>query len=88
LRVPFLRKGLSGFHEERFNGGDVKIVEEFFMIEKLLGIIFLCIICGIIIFIAVQKIIKEGVNDEVNFPLSSCDTSMYDEIKCEGEKQK
>jgi hypothetical protein len=37
--------------------------------------------CGFVVFFSVRKILIDAAGDDVNFPLTSCDTSMYDEIR-------
>ena len=50
-------------------------------------ILILAPIVGIVMFCLARAILVEGTKEEVEFPLASCDTSMYDEIKPEQKKE-
>jgi hypothetical protein len=53
----------------------------------LLFFLLLVTLVGIVILvISIKRILREGVKDEVDYPLANCDTSMLEEIMPEEKK--
>ena len=48
-------------------------------------LLFLSVVCGVPMFFIGRKILLDAAQDDINYPLASCDTSMYEE--CMEEKK-
>jgi predicted PurR-regulated permease PerM len=57
------------------------------MVNWMIGFLVLGLIIGVIILYVAYAFIREGIKDDLAYPISSCDTSMMEECMPEEEKR-